>query len=42
MADNNEEINVITHLLQVEKNASLLIDDALKEAEIIFVFILCH
>ncbi len=33
MADNNEEINVITHLLQVEKNASLLIDDALKEAE---------
>jgi F0F1-type ATP synthase membrane subunit b/b' len=33
MADNNEEINVIAHLLQVEKNASLLIDNALKEAE---------
>jgi len=33
MADSKEEINVIAHLLQVEKNASLLIDDALKEAE---------
>ena len=33
MADSSEEINVIAHLLQVEKNASLLIDNALKEAE---------
>lgn len=33
MAENNEEINVINHLLNVEKNAAVLIDNALKEAE---------
>ncbi len=28
-----EEINVISHLLSVEKNASVLIDNAVKEAD---------
>ena len=28
-----QEVNAINHLLEVEKNASVLIDDALKEAE---------
>ncbi len=33
MATNEEEINVINHLLQVEKESALLIDEALQEAE---------
>lgn len=33
MAGKNEELNVISHLLEVEKEASYLVDDALKESE---------
>ena len=33
MTENNPESEIINHLLEVEKNASVLIDDALKEAE---------
>lgn len=33
MAEVNNEISVISHLIQVEKAASSLIDDAVKEAE---------
>ncbi|MCR4735228.1 MAG: hypothetical protein K5829_09525 [Treponema sp.] len=33
MADNSEEISVINHLLKVEKEAYVLIDDAMKDAE---------
>ncbi|MCR4741627.1 MAG: hypothetical protein K5866_01980 [Treponema sp.] len=33
MNENNPESDIINHLLEVEKNASILIDDALKEAE---------
>lgn len=33
MAENNAEINVINHLLSVEKDASVLIDNAVKEAD---------
>ena len=33
MTENNPESEIINHLLKVEKNASVLIDDALKEAE---------
>lgn len=33
MAENNTEIDAINHLLEVEKNASTLINDAVTEAE---------
>ena len=33
MADNNEEISVINHLLKVEKKAYGLIDEAMKDSE---------
>ena len=33
MAEANSEIEIINHLLEVEKNASILLDDARKEAE---------
>lgn len=33
MAESNQEISVINHLLKVEKEAYGLIDDAMKEAE---------
>ena len=33
MADTNTEIDAINHLLEVEKNASMLINDAAMEAE---------
>lgn len=33
MAENNSEIDAINHLLEVEKNASTLINDAATEAE---------
>ncbi|MCQ2592877.1 MAG: hypothetical protein MJ188_08840 [Treponema sp.] len=33
MAELNDEVGVITHLLQVEKDASGLIDEAVKDAE---------
>ncbi|SEQ89003.1 (H+)-ATPase G subunit [Treponema bryantii] len=33
MAENNTEIDAINHLLEVEKNASMLINDAAMEAE---------
>lgn len=33
MAEDNTELNVITHLIQVEKEASALINDALSEAD---------
>lgn len=29
----NEEVNIITHLLELEKESSKLIDDAVKEAQ---------
>ena len=33
MAENNTEIDAINHLLEVEKNASMLINDAVMEVE---------
>ena len=33
MSEVNSEIEIINHLLEVEKNASILLDDARKEAE---------
>ena len=33
MAENNTEIDAINHLLEVEKNASALINDAAQEAD---------
>lgn len=33
MAEKSEENNVLIHLIQVEKDASCLIDEALKDAE---------
>ena len=33
MSENNTEIDAINHLLEVEKNASMLINDAAMEAE---------
>lgn len=33
MADNNAELDIINHLLEVEKNAAVLIDNAKQEAE---------
>lgn len=33
MAENSSELDVINHLLEVEKNASILIDDAMIEAD---------
>lgn len=33
MTDKSDELELINHLLEVEKNASILIDDAMKEAD---------
>lgn len=33
MTEKNEELELINHLLEVEKNASVLIEDAMKEAD---------